>query len=125
MFLAAMFFLSLATAWLSMGIAFWLYNCLVALEYDRYPEQWVRDGRPPYFMWYRRRPPGARSMLLPLGKFVMAAVSLRWLLRTPASARQDEQAKWLLRDFRIAHAISLYGTLMTLLTIGLALSLAA
>ena len=124
MFLAAMFFLSLATAWLSMGAAFWLFNCLVRLEYERYPEEWVRDGRPPAFYGWGTWPPGARSLLV-WGKFVMAAVSLRWLLRTRAWARQDEQAKWLLREFRIAHAISLIGTLMMLLSIGLALGLAA
>jgi len=52
-------------------------------------------------------------------------VTLRWLFRTPVWVRQDERARWLLREFCIAHAIGLCGTLMMLLTICLALSLAA
>jgi hypothetical protein len=69
------------------------------LTHERYPEEWVRDGRPLCMMllaWrgYRRWPPGCTS-LLTWGKFVVTAVTLRWLFRTPVWVRQDERARWL------------------------------
>jgi hypothetical protein len=118
MFLAAMYFLSFATAIISIGAVFWLFNCLVRLEHDRHPGEWVRDGSP---IGLGYLPADARLIR---GSLARAAVAFKWIFRTPAWARQEEQAKWLLWKFRLAYAAFVYGVLMTLLTIGLALSLA-
>jgi hypothetical protein len=119
MFLAAIFLLSLVAALSSAGAALWLFDRLLRLERERYPAEWARDGAPMGFFWV---PAGAHLFW---GGFARAAVNFRWAFRTPAWARQDEQAKRLLWEMRIAHAVGLYGTLMTLLAIGLALSLGA
>jgi hypothetical protein len=119
MFLTAIFLLSFVTALIGAGATLWLFDRLLHLQRERYPTEWARDGAPMGFFWV---PAGAR---LVRGSFARSAAFLRWTFRTPAWVRQDERAKRLLRDLRLAHVAGLYGILMTVLAVGLALSLGA
>lgn len=76
------------------------FDQLVRLEQERYPEQWEADGRPmPRF--------GVRSRLVTTFRSSFAAQKCNfvWLFVTPGWAKEDVEARQLLRRMRILVAL--------------------
>lgn len=76
------------------------FDQLVRLEQERYPEQWVADGRPEARF-------GVRSKLVrPFrSSFAAQKCNFVWLFVTPRWVREDVDARQLLRRMRILVAV--------------------
>lgn len=68
---------------------FIVYDRLIRLEYGSYQLDWERDGRPGGIFW---SPPGAVRQGAPF---------LLWMFKTPEWARDNQQARRLLRVLRL------------------------
>lgn len=85
---------------------------LIRMERERHPEAWEADGRPaaPWIVPWRLPPRGDPS--LPRSPFDLMRtnnLALRWVFRTPAWARGDDDALRLLRAFRLLQAAAVAG----------------
>ena len=76
-------------------LAFTNFDQLVKIEYNKYKEQWIKDGKPIGFFW---RPPESNWFG---SSIAMQRLSMRWIFRTPNWATGDPQAKIYLRKLRI------------------------
>ncbi len=102
--------LSLLTlALLALLVATGVFDQLVRLQFERYPSQWVADGKPWGYFW-RPRPAGKRPPFSVWSRRVLWARSLRalvWLLQTPPWIQQDLDLQGLLLYYRRFSVITL------------------
>jgi hypothetical protein len=93
------------------------FNRLVRLEYERFAEDWERDGRP-YVVYARRAPGMSRTWRAGLAAHRRM---FAWLFVTPAWARQSAEAEQSFRYYRFLVlawsfvAVPLYGLLSMLI----------
>ena len=80
-------------------ILIWSFNTfdnLIKLEYEKFHQQWLKDGQPPGLYW---RPAGYRPSFQ--GGFATQKAMLVLLFRKPEWVASSDQAKILLKKYRI------------------------
>jgi hypothetical protein len=75
--------------------AFANFDRLVKIEYRKYREEWMKDGKPRGFFW---GPPESTWFASSLA---MQSLSLKWLFKTPEWVTNDFEAKATLRKLRL------------------------
>jgi hypothetical protein len=85
--------------------ALWGFNRLVDLEFSRFPDRWVADGRPNGGKLSRAQASFWRS------GFARNRVISDWLVKTPGWVRGNPEAESLLARFRTGMVIMLGGVL--------------
>jgi len=80
-----------------MGIllyAFFNFDRLVKIEYQRHNEDWIKDGKPRGFFWRAPESSWIRS------SFAMQRLSMQWLFKTPDWINNDPEATNYLKKLR-------------------------
>jgi len=75
--------------------AFANFDKLVKIEYRKYKEEWMKDGKPRGFFW---APPQSTWFASSLA---MQSLSLKWLFKAPEWVKNDFEAKETLRKIRL------------------------
>ncbi len=74
--------------------AFFNFDKLVKIEYQRHNEDWTKDGKPRGFYWR------ASESTLISSSFAMQKLSFVWLFRTPHWTNDDPEATAYLKKLR-------------------------
>ena len=70
------------------------FDRLVKIEYQRYKEEWIKDGKPIGFFW---RTPESSWLS---SSFAMEKLTMQWLFKTPHWVNKDPEAMGRLRKLR-------------------------
>ncbi len=100
--------------------AFATWDRIIKLEFQKYPVEWQKDGKPPGYFW--KTPPSAYSSYWDRLRAIWHRGWLisAWLFRSPAWARSDAKASGLLIRFRLLVAIWNLSILLPLITLAIA-----
>ncbi len=74
--------------------AFFNFDRLVKIEYQRHKEDWIKDGKPIGFFWRAPESSWFRS------SFAMQNLSMQWLFKTPDWTNNDPEATNHLKKLR-------------------------
>jgi len=76
--------------------AFFTWDSLVKLEYEKFHQQWIEDGQPAGMFWRPSKPrPTFRSGM------ASQMCMLVWLFKNPEWAEMQEEALKLLKRYRV------------------------
>jgi hypothetical protein len=80
-------------------MAFANFDRLVKIEYKKYKEKWVKDGKPRGFFWRPSEIPWFAFAIA--SSLAMQSLSIKWLFKTPEWVTNDLEAKECLRKLRL------------------------